>query len=266
MVKVVPPPYPEALTVKFWDKAKGLLARVTKVKTGITEELQAARKVYDDAPWQLVGVNEFLTKHRKKQGAMFPDEADALFYEYLQTVQPHFKKLEMRYVDLSNFLKKKAGEFEQDDKTAKFAGPLRAMADAANKFTYAVAWGTVSSPNQAEWVKLKSEAAKVKKQWDDARGGIKDLILKADKAVKTAKGKKTDLKAYNAMWSENLRGIGAQIAMAGLREEFAAPMKLVAKEWSQAGLPKKEEDVAPQLVRDEKHIEAFKKIANEVLK
>ena len=46
MAAVTPPPYPQGLTVAFWNKAKGVIARISGVKTGITEELQKAEKAY----------------------------------------------------------------------------------------------------------------------------------------------------------------------------------------------------------------------------
>lgn len=41
------PEYPVELTVKYWDKKKGLIARVSKVKTGITEELKKTQKLFE---------------------------------------------------------------------------------------------------------------------------------------------------------------------------------------------------------------------------
>jgi glutaredoxin-related protein len=265
MAKVVPPAYPEALTVKFWDKAKGVLARISKVKTGITEELEKAKAEFDKVDWAELQTNEFLTRYRRKQGAMFPEEAESLFRQYLEVNHPRFKKLEATFSDLSSFLKKKASTFEADPKTEKFAKAVLVMADAANKFTYAVAFGTVSSANQAEWTKVREEAVKIEQQWKDARAGIKTLILDAEKAVKSAISKKVNLAGYNKMWSQNLRGIGAQVVMGGLKDEFAPAMNRVKKEWSQSGLPSKESDVAPQLERDLEHVIFYKKLAAKVL-
>ena len=163
MPKVTAPTLPASLTVSYWDKAKGILARITKVKTGVTEELKAAKAALDKAPFgelnifpQLDGKNIDAAGLRKIQD------------DYLRKYHPQFKALESVFWDLGQFLNKKAKEFEADDKTKKFAPALMVMGSDANKFSYAVAWGTVSSENQQYLQTAINDRTKAEKLWAEA--------------------------------------------------------------------------------------------------
>ena len=263
MVKVVPPAYPEALSVKFWNKAKGLLARITSVKTGITERLEKSKAIFDKVPWDDLEATAFVTKYGKGQGSKNRGWYEDMLRQYLEKNHPRFKALEAEFYDLHSFLKSKANEFAQDDKTKSFAKPLLAMADAANKFTYAVAFGTVSAANQQVFAVWMKEADEIMKGFAEARGKIKTVIEKAEVEITKAKKKTPTASDYVSMWSQHLRGIGAMIAMAGkgdptVRESFAEPLKMAAKHWSQGGLPKDDPDVAMQVKQDIVIIGKFK--------
>ncbi len=266
MAKVVVPKYPDALTVKSWNKAKGLLARITKVKTGITEELTAAHQAYLNAPWAELNATAFATKY-DKSGTKTQKSQEALLRLYLEKNHPPFKELEKTFYLLSSFLKQKAAEFAKDEKTKTFAKAALLMADAANKFTYAVAFGTVSSAQQAEMTKWIKEAAGIEKLWAQARQKLVVMINAADSAVSKAKSKTPTAKDYASLWKEELRGIGAQIQMAGkgdptLIDKFKAPMDIAKKQWMDSALPKKDEDVAAQIKLDVVLVGKFKKIAS----
>jgi hypothetical protein len=137
------PPYPKSLTTASWDKAKGLIARISKVKTDVTEELQAAERAFKAAPFGELNVSPLvLNKSLDLKGLKQVQD------DYLRKYQPRFRALELVFYDLSQTFKKKAAEFEADPKLKQLAPALKTMSADANKFTYAVAWGTVSSPNQ----------------------------------------------------------------------------------------------------------------------
>jgi hypothetical protein len=259
------PSYPDALTVKFWNKAKGVLARIKQIETGITKELEAARSDFDKAPWADLSVEAFLTKHAK-QGSKTRKDYEQFLRLYLETLQPPFKKLEGRFDDLASFLKKKAQEFEEDPQTKGFAKAVQVMADAAHKFTFAVAWGTVSSPQQAAFAQFMKEADEVEKQWKTARNDLTGMIDRAEKAVTKAKSKVPTASAYAAIWKQELRGIGAQIAMAARGEPqllttFKDPMKIASIQWAEKSLPKDDKSVEEQIKKDIVLVGKFKQAA-----
>jgi hypothetical protein len=261
MPAVKPPPYPKSLTVDSWNKAKGLIARILQIKTGITEELKKADKLFNAAPFADVNIAPLLQK--KLDLAALKKAQD----DYLRKYHPIFKKLEGDFHDLSSFLTKKAQEFEKNDTLKKFAPVVKIMASDANKFTYAVAWGTVSSENQAYLQKAINDAEKAEKQWAEAAQGLKNMIDKACKAVDKYKSKTPSLNEYKKLWQEELRGIGAQIAMASradptIKDKFVGPSKKAAKQWAQTALPTKEEEVAEQIKKDLLLLREFKKISD----
>jgi hypothetical protein len=263
MPAVTPPPYPKSLTTASWDKAKGVIARISKVKTGVTELLKAAEAEYKKAPFADVNIAPTLLNTPNASSADLKKIQD----DYLRKYQPQFKKLEGVFYDLSQDLKKKASQFEADEKLKKFAPALTLMANDANKFTYAVAWGTVSSDNQKYLQNSINERVKAEKMWADAAKNLKTMIDKASKAVDKYKSKPPTADEYNAMWKEELRGIGAQIAMASkndptVKAKFDAPFKVAAKQWAQSALPSKNEQTAAQIKKDIELLKQFKAISD----
>jgi hypothetical protein len=263
MPVATPPPYPKSLTTASWDKAKGLIARISKVKTGVTEELQKAEKAFKAAPFAELNVSPLvLNKSLDLKGLKQVQD------DYLRKYQPKFKALELVFYDLSQTFKKKAAEFEADPKLKQFAPALKTMSADANKFTYAVAWGTVSTPNQKYLQDMITSQEKSEKQWASAKADLKKLIDKAASEVTKAISAKLSAKDYVArFWSENLRGIGAQIAMAsrsdpGVKVAFDAPFRQAAKLWAQNSLPSKDDQVPEQLKKDQVLIRQFKVISD----
>jgi hypothetical protein len=255
MPKVVPPEYPKLLTVAGWDKTKGLIARVKKIKTGVTEELKKTKALFDAVKWdelelsKTIPATEILTAKR----------CEEYLRAYLEKHQPTFKKLETAFDDLERFLKKKADEFGKDEKTKPFVKGVKEMAEAAHKFAFAVAWGTVSSENQ-KWIEdRKTMALKADKQKSESVKGLKNIIYGAVKAANEAKsGKLTKATYERPYWSEHLRGIGAQVKLAAphlpteVAKELLVVLKEVATLWNDKNLPDDKEVPARILVDIEK--------------
>ena len=262
MPNVTPPPYPKSLTTASWDKAKGVIARISKVKTGVTEELKAAGKAFDAAPFAALNVSPLvLNKTFDVKGLK------QLQDDWLRKYQPQFKSLESVFYDLSQTLKKKAGDFDKDSSLKKFSPVLTLMANDANKFTYAVAWGTVSSPNQRYLQDMIDGQIKTEKMWAEAGKKLKTTIDVASSKANAYKSKTPDLTAYRKFWTEELRGIGAQIAMAAKNDpnvvaRYAAPMTIAKKQWADASLPKKDGEVAEQIKKDIELLKKFKTISD----
>ena len=148
---------------------------------------------------------------------------------------------------------------------------LKLMSTDANKFTYAVAWGTVSAENQRYLQdRIDSKVAEVK-QRAQALPNMKKSIDNAKKAVEAAKkDAKLNLSTYERpLWSQSLRGIGAQIALAGRSDPaipplFAVPMGVAKKLWADGNKPAKETDLPARLKKDLDLVEDFKAIADKL--
>jgi hypothetical protein len=259
---VTPPPYPKSLTTASWDKAKGVIARISKVKTGVTEELQTAAKAFAAAPFATLNVSPLvLNKTFDAKGLK------QLQDDYLRKYQPEFKKLEAVFYELSQTLKKKAGDFDKDDKLKKFSPVLTLMANDANKFTYAVAWGTVSTPNQRYLQEMIDAQVKTEKMWAEAGKKLKTMIDTASSKANGFKSKTPKVADYSTFWKEELRGIGAQIAMAAKSDptiltRYAVPMGIAKKQWADSSLPKKDDEVAEQVKKDIDLLKKYKTISD----
>lgn len=262
MPAVTPPPYPKTLTTASWDKAKGIIARISKVQTGVTEELQAAVKAYNAAPFAELNVAPLLLNKTFDVKGLKQLQDD-----YLRKYQPQFKKLEEVFYDLSRTMKQKAADFEKDGSLKKFSPVLKLMADDANKFTYAVAWGTVSAPNQRFLQDAIDSQIKVAKMWAEAGKRLKTMIDKAWSGANGYRSKPPKLDEYKKFWKEELRGIGAQIAMAAKSDptiiaRYAAPMNIAKKQWADGNLPTKDDKIADQIKDDIDLLKKFKAISD----
>jgi hypothetical protein len=262
MPAVAPPPYPKSLTTASWDKAKGLIARITKVKTGVTEELQAAAKAYKEAPFGDLNVSPLVLNKTFDSAGLKKLQDD-----YLRKYQPQFKKLEGVFYDLSQTLKQKASAFEKDPKLKQFSAVLKLMGDDANKFTYALAWGTVSGPNQRYLQDMIDAQLKTEKMWAEAGKKLKVMIDKASSVANGYSSKPPKVSDYKIFWKEELRGIGAQIAMAGKSDpglvgRYAVPMGIAKKQWADAQLPTKDGEVAAQIKKDIELLKKFKTVSD----
>lgn len=255
MPKVTPPPYPKLLTVDGWNKTKGLIARIKKVKTGVSEELTKVKAKFDAIKWDDLIINKMIPENER----LTAKRCEEVLRAYLEKYHPIFKKLEEEYFTLSGFLKKKADDFEKDKDMKQFSKGLREMSEAANKFRYAVAWGTISSENQKWMEERKALALVADKQKAESVSRLKEIIYGALKAANEAKSQKLTASTYERpYWSQNLRGIGAQIKLAAphLPPNVAKQLLIVNKEvanlWNQNGMPSTEEIPARLLVDIEK--------------
>ena len=260
MPKVTPPKYPKELTISGWNKTKGLIARVKKIKTGVSEELTDAKAAFDKIKWDDLQIGKMIPEGERLTAAA----GEKYLRAYLEKYQPVFKALELKFYELSQFLKKKSGEFAKDKDTKSFAKGVMEMSEAANKFTYAVAWGTVSSENQL-WMTERIKQAKVaEKQAAEAGTRLSQMIDDAIKATKEAQSGKLDSNSYERpFWSQHLRGIGAQIKLAAphLNPEVAKKLLVVNKKvatlWNDKSLPTTEE-IPNRLKKDLEMLNEFK--------
>lgn len=219
------PTYPSALTVKSWDKAKGVLARITKVETGVTALLKAAETAFNNAPFK--DMEDSSALNMAKRGGI--DTLKAYQKEWLATYHPPFKALETHFRNLSTELGKKATAFESQPKLAQFAKVISLMASEANKFSYAVAWGTVSETMQKEITASINSL-------DEARGNeaenLENALEECKKCVKKLQGFKTTPtpKEYVKLFSGTHRMPGTYLSTAGkanpqIQKIFAPFMK-----------------------------------------
>ena len=188
--------------------------------------------------------------------------------QYLRNYQPIFKNLSATFYSLSEFLKEKSSEFENDEKLKKFAPAVTVMAEEANKFSYAVAWGTVSDKNTKELTQRIKNAEESDKIYSNALAKIKPTIDKSHELLKGYKTKPPTAKAYaTPFWNTYLRNIGVYIATAetrkpGLKAKFAVPLKTAAMQWAQKSLPQEDEDVPEQIKKDVVLVTKFKAISD----
>jgi hypothetical protein len=103
--------------------------------------------------------------------------------------------------------------------------------------------------------------------WAEAGKRLKTLIDTASSEANKYKSKAPSAEDYNTFWSEKLRNIGAQIAMAaksdpGIVARYAAPMAIAKKQWAQASLPTKDDEVAKQIKDDIELLKKFKTISD----
>ncbi|MGJ3627106.1 hypothetical protein AB5I41_09595 [Sphingomonas sp. MMS24-JH45] len=246
------------------------MAKAFKGETGITAELKKAKAVYDKLDWQQLDAEKFSNAKIKHGERVTPAKADEVLKAYLDEVHPTFAPLEKTFAKLSTFLSGQAKTMAGSTTTKSAGKTAQTMADAANKFSYAVAWGTISSKQQAYLAGAKTTAIEVEKSWAAARGKIQPEIARAAPAVKdfaqkirpymdrlAAGGsdapKPGTLKMdYEKLCGKYLRGIGAKIKQASdpaLEAQFKGPLETAKKQWSQSGGPSDDRDV-PDHIRN----------------
>lgn len=253
------PEYPTELTVKYWNKKKGLLARISKVKTGITEELNKTEKLFDAIPWNKLNLHEHLSLQYNRD-----DVEVAMKKLQSETTKPVTAAYHgMR--DLENFLTNKAKEMAREDKTKGFAKDVEGMADAAKKFSFAIAPGTLSDTVLAQREEALN-SIKVKEDLIAKQGKVfKGYVVTALKATIAAQNKPMTTSDYVSHWSENLRGIGAACKVVAKDfPELQKPLKTAGTQWAQDNLPDDDEAVAKQLKADLVLLKEFGEIAKKV--
>ena len=251
------PPYPPSLTVKFWDKAKGL----SSVKTGVTELLQACESQFKKAPWEVTSVSQLAAI--KLRG---PEALANFKSEYHRTNQPIFRKLQSDFANLSIDLAKKGKEFGVDPKRSKYAPILQKMSVDADKFTYAVAWGTVSDRVQKDILEIeKSFEERAKK----SRGYINQIDSATEKVIKKLQEykKPPTPKEYQALFSQYHRLPGTFIGVASkdipeLRLLFKEFLEYASKHWTTE--PPQNTDMDKMVKTDIKMLKQAKEIASKL--
>ncbi len=253
------PEYPDELTVKYWEKKKGLLARISKIKTGITEELKKTKKLFEQIDWFAMDI------HRYTKGTYDRKGLEKALKECVEAtgdaVQAAYKG--MRALEI--FLTDKASELKKDKKTAGFSDDVSEMADAARKFSFMIAPGTLSDQIMVEY-KICLKSVEVKEQLLSQLGKtFKVYVAKAIKAVREAKQQPMTVPDYAELWSEHLRGIGATCkGIIGEYPELKEPLKIAATQWGENCVPGKAEEIPELLEKDLELLTQFGLIAKKV--
>lgn len=254
------PEYPKSLTTSDWSKHKGVLAKIMRVKTGVTEELTATRRLFDAVPWDKLDLTLYVPHRAGKaelDAAMKKLNADTV-----KAITAAYHSMR----DLSGKLKSKAGEYGKNAKTKETAKQLLKMADDANKFSYAIAPGTISDPISKEYDRYVADIAKKEQVLANQRGIFKTYVSKALVAVQGAMTKPMTATDYKEnLWSEHLRGFGAaaKVLIAdypGLK----SPMQIAMKQWMQDALPKNDPAVPAQLKKDFDLLRQFNQFASQM--
>ncbi len=246
------PTYPSALTVKSWDKAKGVLARISKVETGVTALLKEAQTEFDKAPFDdMVDYTKLVPIQRQGIEALKTYQK-----EFLSKYHPKFKVLENHFRSLSSKLEEKATAFEKEPKLAQFAKVIKLMATEANKFSYAVAWGTVSDAMQK---KISQEILKFENDLGNEAKHLEDALDACKKCVKKLQSFKAapSPAEYEKLFSGTHRTPGTFISTAGkanpaIQKKFASYMKYASENFLKA--PPSNTNMDKQIQKD---IEAF---------
>ena len=103
MPKVTIPVLPNSLTVSSWDKARGIIAKMTNKKTGVSEQLRTAKAALDAAPFNELNTSPLVLGKTFDSAGLKQVQDD-----YLRKYHPQFKALEMAFGDLSRWLTGKA--------------------------------------------------------------------------------------------------------------------------------------------------------------
>lgn len=257
------PPYPPSLTVKSWEKCKGIIARISGAKTGVTEMLKKAEKQFNDAPWEKATAISQLAEEQRKG-----PEAIKLFHRNLSnTYQPKFRELQQVYADLTIDLAQKAKTLESDPKLVKFAPVLKKMSEDANKFTFAVSWGTVSDRVQKEILKIQEMFAERAKK---ARSHIEKIGPAIDKVINKLnefKNNPPTPNAYEKLFSAYHRLPGTFIGVASkdipeVGTTFKEYMTYASNNWTKEPAPKT--DMAKMVKKDIEVLENAKKLIDKI--
>lgn len=266
MPKIEQPAFPKALSKSSWEKAKGMIAIVSGVKTGVTEQLESAAKQYKASAkaFEKLDVLPLVKELNAANGNAAAH--DKLKTQYIKSLRPGFLALEQTFIDLSALLVKKATDFQSNPKLIKFAPVLNLMSNEADKFAKLVAWDEVSRSNLEYLQERINTLEQSERQWAAARGRVTTLIDEAVDQLAKWKTKTPTIKVYDPFLRETLRAIGAQIKMAekghpGISDKFAAPLNVAKKLWSQGAVPE-QDGMADRILKDIKLVGQFKNIDN----
>jgi hypothetical protein len=260
MSAVKKPDYPEALTVKYWNKKKGVLARISKVKTGITEQLEKAHDLFEDVPWEKLDLHAYLP------GRYDRDQLDAALQRLKEETSDKVNKAYKGMRSLENFLHDKAEDLEKNEKTKKFAEDVEEMSKAAKKFSFTLAVGTLSEPITAAYnqavIGLNTRAQVMGKTNET----FKKYVRTALDATEEGLEKGMSAQFYTTEhWPQNLRGIGTFAGkVAENHPELKEPMQRAAQYWVQSALPKNDQAVPAQLEKDRDVLQDYWKVAKDL--
>lgn len=264
MTKIAIPPYPVSLTVQSWDKAKGLIARISGVKTGVTELLQAAQKQFKDAPWSEATNDEVVAEISR--GGLQP--LQEWHKDYAARLHPKFRALQTTYANLSSTLAEKAQAFEKDEKLAKFAPVLKKMSEDANKFTYAVSWPTVSDGvNKAvlnrtqQLQERKKKAGEYVSQMEGALDKVIKKLDEFDKKPPTPAQYEKLFSAYHRLPGTFIGVVGKDYPHVGVM--FKDYMSYASKHFTKE--PDEKTDMKKQVAKDREQFETAKKLVKQIV-
>jgi len=134
------PKYPTILREKDWNKKKGVLAKVLKGKTGISEQLKATEKAFDEVQpayfsdaWVDTSTKDSCTKALKALSEQFSGPVKSLCNELLK---------------LKELASKKEAEFKKNPLIPKASREhVGEIADAAQELSDAVRQHVVDAAN-----------------------------------------------------------------------------------------------------------------------
>lgn len=260
MPAVEKPDYPDALTSKHWKKKKGLLARISKVKTGITEELKEAQDLFDDVSWDKLDLQKYLS------GRYNREQLEQAMQQLREDTSDKVSKAYKGMRSLENFLKDKAKEMEKNEKTKKFAEDVEEMAEAAKKFSFVLAPGTLSEPITAEYNEAVIGLNTREQVMQKTNATFKKYVRTALDATEEGIEKGMTAQFYTTeYWSQNLRGIGTFAGkVAENHPELKEPMQRAALLWVQSALPNNDHEVAGQLLKDRAVLQDYWKVAKDL--
>lgn len=262
MPVIAQPEFPKVLTKSSWEKAKGVIAVVSGVKTGITEELELVAKKYKASAksFQMLDIVTLCNQLNSAKGNAAA--YGKLKAQYIKSLRPDFLELESAFTGLSSLLARKAVQFQGDPKLIKFSPVLNLMSNEAQKFSQKIDWDTVSASNLEYLQEIIDSREESEKQWAQAAQQVKAFIEDAGKQLKIYKSNPPKLAVYDPFLRGTLRGIGAQIKMAGLTAKFAGPLKTAATLWAQKACPENEDDLPERLKKDIELVKKFKAISD----
>lgn len=258
MVALKPPKYPPTLTTQSWDKAKGLMARVARGHTGVSDELKKAAKAFMDAPW-------FDLPDPPEEDERSEEELAKLEKEKAR-IKVKFDNLQVVFEELSEFLAKSAKTYEKDKLMKQAVEALKTMAENAQDLSGQVAWKVLAEEYEEALAEAEEEAKAATKDEASAIAVLKKLIDNAATRCKNLarENPAPGVNKYKEFKRLKLRGIKIQVDnVAKFRKTTNYDLKdalaEARKSWADSvPLPKPTDNIKARLKKDADLLKKFK--------
>lgn len=192
------PPYPDELTNKGWQKAKGLIAKMAG-ETGMGDQLKKLEAAYGDVEWRKLQ----LYLNCPQGGKRTLPSIQTAFDDALKQ-GPKLKILESTCREVEKAAKDLSAKWSKDKKIpASSVKTADAIEAAAKKLSYATAMGTVSDALTKEKSELEDQLQVLAAEYTKLNEKLKKYVNGFQAAVQ---GK--TLKDYGVIWKEHIRGVG----------------------------------------------------------